>query len=171
MSKKPVFRHEVIQPLDQSYRFIPLTQGKTATVDKEDFEFLSQWDWSAIKGRNTFYAIRSAHDESKPIYMHREILSAFRVDHADGDGLNNRRLNLRDSDCSQNAWNQKKKSNNTSGFKGVTWDKNREKWITHIGFHRKMYFLGRFSTAEEAARAYDEAARRLYGEFARLNFP
>lgn len=108
------------------------------------------------------------------ILMHREILGLIAGspdgDHRDGDGLNNRRNNLRVVTKSQNQMNQQKIRGN-SRFKGVCWDKSRGKWLATIRFERKSYNLGRFNNESDAACAYDKKAQELFGEFARLNFP
>lgn len=105
--------------------------------------------------------------------MHREIVGVMDshawVDHIDRDTLNNRRGNLRQCTAAQNIANGGKRRHNSSGYRGVVWYKG--KWVAQIGHRRKLLYLGRFSTPEEAAIAYDAAARQLYGEFAGLNFP
>lgn len=93
------------------------------------------------------------------------------IDHANGDPLDNRISNLRLATRSQNNQNVRSATGSSSCFKGVTWDASRNKWIAGIKKDYKRHNLGRFDTAEEAARAHDEAAVRLYGAFARLNFP
>jgi hypothetical protein len=104
--------------------------------------------------------------------MHRAILEgAPQVDHIDGDGLNNQRSNLRPATQAQNMANSRKYSTNTSGFKGVGWHKAAKKWRADITFDYKTRYLGLFPTAEDAARAYDSAAKSLFGVFACLNFP
>lgn len=103
--------------------------------------------------------------------MHRLLMDAGKgqqIDHANGDGLDNRRANLRFCTSSQNNWNSKPKGN--SPYKGIS-QRASGKWYAMICRDRKHYWLGMHDTPEEAARAYDEAAKRLHGEFARLNFP
>jgi hypothetical protein len=92
-------------------------------------------------------------------------------DHIDGDGLNNIRSNLRVASSSGNAQNRRLSCCSSSGFKGVTWRKRERVWYAQIGYKDTRKHLGVFSTAEEAARAYDKAALQLFGEFANLNFP
>jgi len=166
--KKRVKRHAVVQPLNTSYRLIPLTRGKNAIIDTADYEWLSQWNWQAVRHGKLWYAVHSLHDEHPA--MHQEITGFLKTDHRDGDGLNNRRSNLRPCSQSQNMANRKKPRTNTSGFKGVSWDQQRGKWQTHICYRCKTIALGRFTIAKDAARAYDAAARKLFGEFARTNF-
>jgi AP2 domain. len=94
------------------------------------------------------------------------------VDHVDRDKLNNRWPNLRASSASENARNiTAARSNNTSGYKGVSWHGQKEKWRAEIKVHGESRFLGLFDSKEAAARAYDAAAKNLHGEFANLNFP
>jgi hypothetical protein len=104
--------------------------------------------------------------------MHNVIMSfleGYEIDHKDGDGLNNQRYNLRVTTHTQNMKNQRLRSNNTSGYKGVTWHKGAGKWYAQIQVDGKRTYLGLFTILEDAARAYDTAALEHYGEFARLN--
>lgn len=157
---------------------IPLTQGKFALIDEEDAPLISRFKWCARRaiGRDTYYAVRSTYSGNthKTVLMHRVILDApdgTEGDHIDGDGLNNTRTNLRLSTTAQNHCNARRRSNNTSGYKGVSWDKSRGLWAAEARMNGRRIRCGRFATAEEAARAYDRAAMQLQGEFARLNFP
>lgn len=154
---------------------IALSQDKVAIVDDLDFPYLSQFKWTALKGRNTWYAVRNVviDGRTKMLLMHRLLLDAptgLGVDHRDGDGLNNQRANLRLCNEQQNGQNRTLQSNNKSGYKGVSWDKRKRKWTARIKAHGKQPHLGYFDTAKDAARAYDAAALELHGEFARLNF-
>jgi len=170
--KRRMKRHAVTQPLDQSYRLIPLTQGQNAIVDASDFEWLDQWNWSAHWNPCTqsFYAARG-----KTIaWMHRLILGCSakeRVDHMNHDTLDNRRDNLRKCTHGQNMMNKRKYGNNTSGYKGVYFVPQYDKWLCQINLNNKCISLGYHSSKEEAAHAYDRAAKRYFGEFAQLNFP
>lgn len=170
-------RHEVIQPLDPSYRLIPLTQGQNAIVDAEDFEWLSKWNWIAKwdECSKTFYATRrkTVDDKTHPS-MHRVILRCGKGeegDHRNHNGLDNRRKNLRKCSRSQNRSNSGRQSDNTSGYKGVTFHKRIKKWMTQIIKDGKRIYLGYFTTPEQAAKVYDEAAKKYHGEFAYSNFP
>ena len=155
---------------------IPLTQGKFAIVDDEDFDILEKHKWSYRKMGNCEYAetrIR-VNGKQQTIMMHRMILDFPKnkfVDHVDMNGLNNQRSNIRVCNRSQNGMNRKVFKNNKSGFKGVMKDKERGLWKSRIYFNKVAIFLGRFSDIVEAAKAYDAAAKRLFGDFARLNFP
>jgi hypothetical protein len=93
------------------------------------------------------------------------------VDHHDGDGLNNQQNNLRAATQSQNNQNARKQVNKTSRFKGVSWYKKYQKWNARIQISRHLRHLGYFMFEGDAAQAYDNAARRIFGEFALLNFP
>jgi len=149
---------------------IKLTQGYEATVSDEDFQYLSQWKWQILKAkRNRFYAQR---DQGR-IKMHREIAarmglntSGMDIDHRDRNGLNNTRENLRLATRSQNVFSSGARSNNTSGIKGVCWNKKRQKWFATIRVNRKARWLGEFDTKEAAAKARREAEIEAFGEFA-----
>jgi hypothetical protein len=92
------------------------------------------------------------------------------IDHEDQDKLNNKVSNLRIADDNQNQFNRKKTENTSSKYKGVSWYKRDEIWVSSIMFHRKSIYLGRFIDEIEAAKAYDEKAKELFGDFALLNF-
>jgi hypothetical protein len=152
---------------------IPLTQGFFALVDDEDFEFLMQWKWFVSKKKNQFVAEGNAGTPKKRIKMHRFILGIYdpskKVDHINGDTLDNRRLNIRICTHAENSRNRGLAKNNTSGFKGVNWSKPYNKWEVRIKLNDKSIAIGRFSNLKAAAKAYNEAAKKYHGEFARLN--
>ncbi len=154
---------------------IALTQGKVALVDDEDYEELSKFKWYAAKNRKTWYVARAIgkRPHQRQVLMHREILGAQpgeQCDHINGDGLDNRRCNLRFCTNSQNQMNRRIYGG-TSRFKGVMWNKRHKMWYAQIKHDGKQYHLGCFHKQTDAAHAYDTAARNLFGEFARLNFP
>lgn len=164
-------------PLAKSMGF-SLTEKKDknltfqAAVDDEDFAFLNQWQWQACKTVDgNIYARRF--DHKKWFTMHRVLLllpeRVHQVDHRDGDGLNNQKSNLRLANDHQNQANRGKNKNNKSGYKGVTWCKAARKWQSQIMVHRHHHYLGLFEDAKEAAKTYDAAALRFFGEFARTN--
>lgn len=156
---------------------MPLTQGRFAIVDDEDFEALNQYRWHYYKcaSRNTGYArrnIRLSNGRQVQVLMHRSITKAaegIEVDHENGDGLDNRKSNLRPATRLQNAKNRTLNRDNTSGYKGVSWKKHNKKWCAQIRISNKPTHVGYFKTAEEAAAAYNEKAVKHYGTFARLN--
>lgn len=144
-----------------------------AKVDDADYEKVSPFKWS-INGK-AGYAVRGLVENGKARtqLMHRLIMDApegSRIDHVNGDKLDNRRRNLRFATRSQNAMNKGKPKNNTSGFKGVSWYKKAKKWCARIKVNGKTIHLGLFAEIKIAARAYDAAARELHGEFAYTNF-
>lgn len=151
---------------------IALTQGKFAVVDDLDFEKVAPFRWSASKSDNTFYAVSYHYVEGrrKRLLMHRLILgdSCRKVDHRDGDGLNNTRSNLRPANDFENSRNcMKPKTATTSKYKGVS--RSRGGFQAAIRFNRVKVFLGRFKDEKQAALAYNSKATELFGEFAKLN--
>lgn len=157
---------------------IPLQKGLFSIVDDVDYEKLIQYKWYATrgKGKDTFYAKRwiwiPKKRNNKFISMHRQILevpSLQQVDHINHDTLDNRRLNLRICNNQENQRNEKISKNNTSGFKGVSWRKDKQKWRGYITINRKQIFLGNFISKENAAKAYNEAATKHFKEFALIN--
>jgi len=159
-------------------RVIFLTRGKFAKVDDADYDWLNQWKWHARNSRDTWYAARTtsmdAEGTQRCILMHRELaaqLGLEMVDHRNGDGLDNQRHNLRPCSRAQNAANRKIHKNNQSGFRGVRFDsgKYRLPWRADIQASGKREYLGNFACPAEAARAYNERATALFGDFARLN--
>jgi hypothetical protein len=152
---------------------IPLTRGMVTVVDDEDYQFLSQWKWTAFNCGGAFYAARRPRvgRSQLMIYMHRVLAGATegqRVDHKDRFTLNNQKHNLRFADACQNGANAKIRKANTSGFKGVSQRPNG-KWKAQVGYHVKGRSLGNFLTREEAAAAYDRKAVELYGDYALTN--
>ncbi len=156
---------------------IPLTQGKFALVDAEDFAAVSLWSWCAIKGRKgvSWYAhanTEKAGGGRRYVKMHRYVLqplAGLEIDHVDGDGLNNRRSNLRISTRQENSRNVPRHRDGSSRFKGVSWYRRDSCWRSCITVNDRQIHLGYFQDEAEAAAAYDAAAVRLFGEFARLN--
>ena len=149
---------------------IPLTQGKFVTVDDEDFEYLNQWKWRYDNG----YAVRTSSKLFKrtTILMHRVIMNpphGMFIDHINpSETLNNRRSNLRICTNKENVRNMKTPKTNTTGYKGVS--TSGSKWRASIRVDDKRIYLGTFSTSEDAAKAYDNAALLYYGEYAQTNF-
>lgn len=153
---------------------IPLTQGKFAIVDDADFEWLNQYKWCAHKVGKSWYAVGWLYyqNRKRQVGIHQLILNTpadMQSDHRNGDGLDNRRSNLRICTSSQNLGNSRKSKRRTSQFKGVYWERARRKWHVEIKVLGKRRHLGRFDDELEAAATYDTAARELFGEFARPN--
>lgn len=151
---------------------IPLSQGKVALVDDEDFGVLVLRKWHANRTQDGKWYARSGTYPNQ-IYMHRIIMEAYKgeqIDHVNGDGLDNRRKNLRFATSLDQSGNKRKAPYKSSQYKGVCFDKSRNKWVAHIHINGKQKHLGRFLDEEEAALAYDEAAKEHFGEFALTNF-
>jgi hypothetical protein len=151
---------------------IKLTKGYVALVDDEDHKWLLQFKWYADEQG---YARRNVGSGLKRVVvrMHREILQApkgFEVDHINGNKFDNRRCNLRLATHNQNQQNCVAYKNNTSGFKGVTWNKRDQKWCAQIRINSKRKHIGYFDDPIEAAKAYDKAAKELHDKFAQTNF-
>ena len=146
---------------------ITLTNGMVALVDDCDYQELSVRKWRAKKNKRTFYAETSRKYEYPQ--MHRAIMrppDGMQVDHINGDGLDNRRINLRVCTNQQNSFNSAKRG---KGYKGVY--SHCGKWQARIYKNLKQTHLGTYNTPEEAARAYDRGALKMFGEYAWLNFP
>jgi len=155
---------------------VPATRGMFTLVDIEDAEMVLSRCWQARPGRNTWYASSDfgTHPDWIKIFLHRKILQCLpgtQVDHINGDGLDNRKKNLRLSTQSQNLGNSRLSRASTSGFKGVYWNKGKGRWTAEIGRgeHSRHAHLGHFHNIYDAARAYNAAAIAKWGEFARLN--
>jgi len=150
------------------FKEIKMSNGRTIIVDDEDFEHLNQFKWCAFGNHIGRYS-----KERKLVYMHRYLMNTPKemvCDHINGNPLDNRKSNLRNCTQSQNCMNRRK----ISGLKGTYWRKEKNRWIAHIVIcidgAKKQIRLGSYKTQEEAARVYDEAAIKYYGEFARLNY-
>ncbi len=172
------YSRDVVSPenasaLAEGAKLIPLTKDKFAIVDADDYERLSKYKWHALQDSNNYYARkRRGHGM---VLMHRLLLNAPRglvVDHINHNGLDNRKSNLRLCTVAENNQNSRPctRPNKWSKYKGVTFDKNRKLFMAAIIHNKKRYFLGRFDSETDAAKAYDKKASELFGEFAYLNF-
>jgi hypothetical protein len=154
-------------------REIPLSQGLVALVDDEDYDQASMHQWYAARVNGSIYAQRSARlpnggQVTQKIHTH--LTGWPLVDHINGNGLDNRRSNLRPATKAENNRNKRRYRNSTSGFKGVS-QRGNGRWRAYIYVNGRRVGLGDHATAEAAARAYDAAAPVHHGEFARLNMP
>jgi len=157
------------KPADNSIRYIPLAEGKHAIVDAADFEWLSQYRWHVCRRGYQFYAWRWCNGHR--LLMHREIMKTppgMVVDHINGNGLDQRRRNMRNCTQEQNLHNAGPRGG-VSGFKGVYRYGNR--WCAQIEYHGEKIIIGVFDDPVEAAKARDRKAAELFGEYAWLNFP
>lgn len=156
-------------------REIPLRGGGVAIVDEADFEMLNQYKWSLFTHPRTrvSYA-RGTVAKWTQAFMHRFIMGltdrSIRVDHKNGNGLDNRRSNLRIATASQNRFNADKNRTTKNKYKGIWFKPQTGRWSAQIRAHGQRFHLGFFDTPEEAARAYDQAAKEKHGEYAKLNF-
>lgn len=156
---------------DASMKSISLSRGKVALVDDADYEWLNQWKWYCS---SEGYAERDEgrRGNRKRILMHRLILGVskeFQADHINNNRLDNRRANLRTCTYSENNQHRGVSSSNTSGYKGVTFVKVTKKWRATIRVNRVKVELGSYKNIIDAARAYNQAAKKYHGEFAVLN--
>jgi hypothetical protein len=159
--------------IEGNLAFVPLTKGYEAVIDAAYVHLVDAWDWCARVTPHAVYAQRTDRTgpKQRKVYLHRVIMGepdGLKIDHIDSDGLNNRRANLREATTSQNNHNQRIRGDNTSGFKGVSWDKRCGKWRADIRLDGKNRFLGYHATLEAAAEAYAAASADLHGQFGRL---
>lgn len=145
-----------------------------ATVDDSDYEVLLQYKWYLRSGYA--YRMEQYYQDGKRrghgIAMHRSLLDAKShqlVDHINYDRLDNQRSNLRIATKSQNSQNRVLPITNTSGYKGVTWSKSKNKWQVALKHNQKYVFVGRFDNILDAAKAYNIKAKELFGEYAVVN--
>lgn len=160
---------------------IPLTQGKHFLIDRADEAFVRLFKWTLKSGPGhpdyVIRAVRAFRISDRTLHqinlrLHRELLRApagIEVDHINGDGLDNRRHNIRLATRAQNVWNNGIRSDNSSGFRGVFYQADRRRFVASLWFGGRYHFLGRHRTAVEAAEAYNRKARECFGEYARLN--
>ena len=151
---------------------IQLNKEIVSIVDDEDFEYLNQWKWYLLKSHTNYYAIRTSKPENKLIQLHRVVIKAKEgefVDHINGNKLDNRKINLRICTKAQNSQNRKMSKFNKSGFNGVSWCIKNKKWVAQISCENKKIHIGYYIELKDAARAYNQAAQKYHGEFAKLN--
>ncbi|MGA2914588.1 MAG: AP2/ERF family transcription factor [Sedimentisphaerales bacterium] len=154
------------------FRLIKLTKNRYAKVDPQDYPVLSKYDWHLLEAKGRFYTVKL--NEGLIQSMHRFLMDAPKgriVDHRNGDGLDNRRANLRLATHSQNCCNKRITKKGTSKYRGVSIEKGSKKWRATIYYNKINIPLGFFENEQDAARAYDNAAKKYHGEFAVLNFP
>jgi hypothetical protein len=154
---------------------VKLTRGQVAVVDPEDYPTVSQFKWYAGLNRRNWYALRGTRRGGayQNILMHNFISGFALTDHVNGDGLDNRRVNLRDG-SKLNAQNSHSCRGSSSRYKGVSRHKRKDRrdtWHARIWLNGRNVDLGEFREEEDAARAYDAAARRHHGDWGRYNFP
>ena len=154
--------------------FRSLTKGRVALVDADDRELVAGHKWYCMRARDNFYAVRkvrSAGGKQVTLRMHTALTGFAMVDHVDGNGLNNRRANLRPASTDENNRNVRKRAGRSSRFKGVSWYASSARWRAQLKVGGRNLHLGYHGDEKSAALAYDAAARLHFGEFAALNFP
>ena len=159
---------------------IQLTKGFVALIDDEDFDRVSKYKWCACVSGSAVYALHSFKSDLTGkrfvLSMHRFIMDnpdGLEVDHINHNGIDNRKENLRACTGSQNSMNSSIYKNNTTEYKGTSYNpKNNPSnpYSAHIGYQGKLIHLGYYTTVQQAARAYDRKAKELFGEFAALNY-
>ena len=152
-------------------KLITLNNGQQTQISDEDFIWASGFKWH-LRSNNKRKGYVCTTIENKNFNLHRFIAKRMgldcqnQIDHKDNNLLNNQRENLRVATNSQNAMNRGKQCNNTSGIKGVSWDKETEKWRAHICVNQRKINLGRYNTKEAATFAYKIAVEKYHSEFA-----
>jgi len=163
----------------QAWIEVPLSSkkypGRVALLDVDDWMYAQSYRWYVHPGVRTEYARTNTWDictqKGHGVLLHQMLTGWVQADHHDGDGLNNRRSNLRPASGAQNNGNRRPQRAARSRFKGVSWETSARKWRARIGVEGRIVSLGCFSAEEEAARAYDKAAAEHFGEYAQINFP
>lgn len=172
MKKRPI-----IYKKDRA--LVELTQGKFSKIDVQDGPEIGNHNWYTRKVRfsHLFYALRSVHKDGgvTAVFLHNEIMppeTGKEIDHRNGNGLDNRRSNLRACSHMENLQNSRKSTNKkfSSLYKGVDWHKRAKRWRARITVDRKRIDLGTYTHESQAAIAYDRAAIEHFGNFAYLNF-
>ena len=149
---------------------IKLTQNKFALVDDSDYSFLMKFKWCAHREKSRWYAITNVLKDNiktlgkTQIRMHQMIMERPMIDHINGDGLDNRKVNLRACTHQENNMNRSKGSG-SSKFKGVYWDSDRNKWVAQIKKNRKGFYLGSFIKEEDAYKRRKNASELMFGDF------
>ncbi|ALC11214.1 HNH endonuclease [Sphingopyxis sp. 113P3] len=163
-------KREVIIEGDSA--IVPLTRGYRAIIDAEDVHLVEGNCWSVVIGNTGIcYAKRTTNADGL-ILMHRMILNApvgAIVDHKNGNGLDNRKANLRIATLKQNAQNRRKRRGTAGALKGACWDADRNTWVSGIYIEGRKVHLGSFETEQGAHEAYCRAATDAFGEFARFS--
>lgn len=156
---------------------IPLTKGKYTLVDDRDYGYLMGWKWQVLEGKRGRYcakrsSARKRGEKRKNIYMHRIIMhydGNMDIDHINGNALDNRRSNLRICTRSQNHHNAGLRSDNKSGYRGISWREDNKTWAARIDFNNTSKHLGCFENIEDAVLARREAEEQYVGEFSFSN--
>lgn len=149
--------------------YVPLTRGLFSVIDASDADRVGNVNWRANATKNTSYAVREVslpNGGRASVFLHRLITNAesgMVVDHIDGNGLNNKSSNLRVVTHRENIHNTAPPRNNTSGVKGVSFDKQRNKWFAKIMIRGKQIALGRYDKKEDAIAAYNTAFEKYNG--------
>lgn len=141
---------------------------KLCLFDKEGADLYDRYTWSILKGKTTYYLVRRGLNDVR-IYFHRDLMNLQDGeirDHHSGNGLDNRVINLRPATYQENAWNQRTRSNNTSGVKGVHWSNKNNRWEAQISIDGKQKYLGSFKDKIEAERVVRAKREELHGAFA-----
>ena len=149
---------------------IPLTQGKHALIDDEDYEKISGFSWYTHQTNRNLYACSCIN--GKLTKMQNFLMGKKKNmfwDHINRNGLDNRRCNLRLATKTENLRNSRKRKNASSKYKGVSFYKRDGVWQANIRVNKKLFYLGRFEKEIDAAKAYNDAAEQYFGEYANLN--